>query len=185
MTDPAASLEHLTFLEAPIALLVLKHRAIIRTNHAACTLFGYSAAEMEGQSSRMLYPSQTDFSLVGARAENWLTNHDSYEDQRFMRTASGEILWIRARGTTLTPDDPFAHTIWAYERATEHAEHSVHLTQREQEIATHVVNGRTCKEIALILGISHRTVEVHRARLMKKLGTRNTAELVSKIIIVS
>jgi DNA-binding NarL/FixJ family response regulator len=102
-----------------------------------------------------------------------------------MRTADGTILWIRARGTTLTPADPFAHTIWAYERASEQTERSVHLTRREQEIAMHVVNGRTCKEIALTLGISHRTVELHRGRLMKKLGTRNTAELVSKIIIVS
>jgi DNA-binding CsgD family transcriptional regulator len=47
-----------------------------------------------------------------------------------------------------------------------------------------VVNGLTCKEVARKLGISHRTVEVHRARLMKKLQARNSAELVSRIIVL-
>lgn len=49
----------------------------------------------------------------------------------------------------------------------------------------HIVNGLTCKEVAKKLAISHRTVEVHRARLMKKLQAKNSAELVSKIIFVN
>jgi RNA polymerase sigma factor (sigma-70 family) len=61
---------------------------------------------------------------------------------------------------------------------------TVNLTPREREISAHVVNGLTCKEVARKLGISHRTVEVHRARLMKKLQARNSAELVSRIIVL-
>ena len=40
------------------------------------------------------------------------------------------------------------------------------------------VDGRSAKEIARALGISTRTVEVHKTRLMAKLGARNVAELV-------
>ena len=56
------------------------------------------------------------------------------------------------------------------------------LTMRELEVSGYIANGHTCKEIGRLLHISHRTVEAHRAKIMKKLGCRNTAELVSKII---
>ena len=57
------------------------------------------------------------------------------------------------------------------------------LTKREAEITQLIVNGFTCKEIARKLDLSHRTIEVHKANLMKKLGVRTKAELTSKIII--
>lgn len=52
------------------------------------------------------------------------------------------------------------------------------LTDRERETLNLVVGGQTNKEIALALGISPRTVEVHRRAAMRKLGARNTADLV-------
>ena len=51
------------------------------------------------------------------------------------------------------------------------------LTQREREVLELVVAGKLNKSIAYELSISQRTVEVHRARVMKKLGVRNMAEL--------
>jgi FixJ family two-component response regulator len=52
------------------------------------------------------------------------------------------------------------------------------LTAREREVLEHAAKGLHAKEIAAVLGISPRTVEVHRSRLMEKLGARNLAELV-------
>lgn len=52
------------------------------------------------------------------------------------------------------------------------------LTPREVEIMHRVVAGRHNREIAAELGISPRTVEVHKARLMDKLGVGSVAELV-------
>ena len=51
------------------------------------------------------------------------------------------------------------------------------LTAREREVLRGVVRGRTNKEIAGELGISHRTVETHRESLMRKLQIRTVAEL--------
>jgi two-component system response regulator FixJ len=51
------------------------------------------------------------------------------------------------------------------------------LTSREMEIMALVVEGRSNKEIARQLGISYRTVEIHRARILKKTGTTNPLEL--------
>ncbi|MGQ0752834.1 MAG: response regulator transcription factor [Betaproteobacteria bacterium] len=52
------------------------------------------------------------------------------------------------------------------------------LTAREREVLEQAVKGLHAKEIARVLGISARTVEVHKTRLMAKLGVRNVAELV-------
>lgn len=52
------------------------------------------------------------------------------------------------------------------------------ITPREREVLVLVAKGKSNKEIADLLFVSPRTVETHRARLLKKLEARNTAELV-------
>ena len=56
------------------------------------------------------------------------------------------------------------------------------LTPREREAATLIISGASSKEVARHLGISPRTVEVHRARVMEKLRARNTADLVRIVL---
>lgn len=53
------------------------------------------------------------------------------------------------------------------------------LTPREAEIMQLICDGQANKVIAIDLGISERTVELHRGRMMKKLGVRSVAELIS------
>jgi FixJ family two-component response regulator len=55
------------------------------------------------------------------------------------------------------------------------------LTPREREVMDHVVSGHANKVIAFDLDISERTVELHRARVMKKMRARSLAELVSMV----
>lgn len=56
------------------------------------------------------------------------------------------------------------------------------LTAREHEVLEHLVIGRQNKQIAYDLGISSRTVEIHRARVMEKMAARNLAHLVRMAI---
>lgn len=55
------------------------------------------------------------------------------------------------------------------------------LTRREREVAELVARGLHNKDVALQLGISHRTVEVHRARVMHKLEVSSTIALAKKL----
>jgi two-component system response regulator FixJ len=52
------------------------------------------------------------------------------------------------------------------------------LTPRESEVMTMVASGNANKVIAIDLGISQRTVEIHRAKVMEKMGVRALADLV-------
>jgi FixJ family two-component response regulator len=58
------------------------------------------------------------------------------------------------------------------------------LTPREREVMELVVAGRHNRDIAVLLDISARTVEVHKARLMDKLGVDNIADLVRMRLLV-
>ncbi len=49
-------------------------------------------------------------------------------------------------------------------------------------ILAEIVRGHSSKEVARVLDISPRTVEFHRANLLKKFGAKNTAELVRKVL---
>jgi DNA-binding NarL/FixJ family response regulator len=52
------------------------------------------------------------------------------------------------------------------------------LTSRERQVLQLVAEGKTTKEIAVVLGISVKTAESHRTRIMSKLGIHETAGLV-------
>ncbi len=52
------------------------------------------------------------------------------------------------------------------------------LSEREREVMALIVAGHPNKIIAYRLGVSTRTIEIHRARVMEKFGVRNLAELV-------
>jgi len=54
------------------------------------------------------------------------------------------------------------------------------LTDREREVLQHVVTGLSNRELGEVLGVSERTVEVHRSRAMKKMGAESLPDLVRK-----
>lgn len=59
---------------------------------------------------------------------------------------------------------------------------SENLTPREREVLSLISGGQSNKEAGRQLGISPRTIEVHRARIMEKLGARNAADLVRIVL---
>jgi DNA-binding CsgD family transcriptional regulator len=60
----------------------------------------------------------------------------------------------------------------------EAVERTVALSSREREVLRYLADGKSNKEIGVILSISTRTVETHRARLMRKLGLHSMNQLV-------
>ena len=64
----------------------------------------------------------------------------------------------------------------------ETAKHIASLTPREREVMEMVVEGKANKVIAVDLGLSQRTVEIHRARVMKKMKADSISQLVQMVI---
>jgi RNA polymerase sigma factor (sigma-70 family) len=70
----------------------------------------------------------------------------------------------------------------AHEAEAELAARQAKLTPREREVLEMVVQGRLNKQIAADLGIAEKTIKVHRARMMRKLGVRTVADLVRLVL---
>lgn len=181
----AQKMAALGFQESPVAQIVVRHRRIVEANKALERLFGYSRDEVLNHSVRRLYPTIADFIQMGEKCETrmLMTRDTYYEDERFMQTKGCEIFWARAKGMTLSTEDPFSLMIWSFEKIIKKSYRSVNISPREREVAHYLVNGLTSREIGATLSISHRTVEAHRASLMHKFNVKNVAELVSEIVL--
>jgi two-component system, LuxR family, response regulator FixJ len=59
------------------------------------------------------------------------------------------------------------------------------LSSRERQVSDMVVAGKANKVVAIDLGLSERTVEIHRARVMEKMGARSVAQLVKLNMLLS
>jgi FixJ family two-component response regulator len=68
------------------------------------------------------------------------------------------------------------------QREGESARRLAGLTEREREVMDLILAGKLNKQIADVLNISIKTVEVHRARIMDKMGVRSVAELVQAVL---
>jgi PAS domain S-box-containing protein len=174
--------EKLAFKHAPDATLILADRMILKASLRVEAVFGWRTAELEGQSIRVLYPGPTDFELIGERARKAMLVTEVYRDERFMRRKDGQVVWMEGQGTALDREDPQRLAIWTYRPLEAGGAATGPLTPTEKRIARYLVNGFTSKEIALALGSSPRTIEVHRANMIRKTGVRNSFELVRRLL---
>lgn len=159
---------------------MLENRIIRRCNIAFGEMFRLPPEACANKPFADFYPSMQDFQVIGERGLAVMRETGRYDDERVMRRLDGELFWCRVRGKSLTPENPFQRGIWSLADLSEERP-IVALTQREREVAILTCRGMTSKEVALELGLSHRTVEEYRARLLKKFGARKLAELVAKL----
>jgi PAS domain S-box-containing protein len=172
----------LAFDLAPIGLALSRNRVMVDCNRRLCEMFGASRELLVGQSFQILYPSAIEFERTGSRIEPILNRNGTYADDRIMKRANGETFWCHVTGRALNQDAPHEAGIWSFEDLSSRRPVKAELTAREREIAAHLMDGLTSKQIGKTLAISHRTVEIYRARLMRKYKASNTGDLVHKLM---
>ena len=172
----------LAFEHAPVGMCVSRNRVIVDCNAQLCDMFGWSRETLTGQSFLVLYPSPEEYERLGARMVPILNAKGHYADDRIMKRASGEVFWCHVSGRALNRDAPHESGIWTFEDLSSQRPVKAELTAREREVAARLLDGLTSKEIGKTLAISHRTVEIYRARLMRKYRANTTADLVHKLM---
>ncbi|HQQ70320.1 MAG TPA: PAS and helix-turn-helix domain-containing protein [Alicycliphilus sp.] len=172
----------MAFEMAPVGLVVSRNRAMVDCNRQVCEMFGASRELLIGQSFQILYPSADEYERLGARMAPILNAHGYYADSRIMKRANGETFWCHVSGRALDRQDPHASGIWSFEDLSAQRPVKAELTAREREVAARLLEGMTSKEIGRALDISHRTVEIYRARLMRKYSASTSADLVQKLL---
>lgn len=182
-----AALDYRTaFEQAPIGLVLSRERRIVDCNLHLLAMFGAERSALVGHSFELLYPTPAEFERTGQRISASLDATGRYSDERVMKRVAGpragELFWCHVSGRALDPAHPHAAGIWAFEDLSSRRVLKVDFTAREREISALLIEGLTSKLIGRRLGISPRTVDVYRARLMRKVGAVSTPDLVNKLL---
>ena len=185
--SPLAPLDYrIAFDLAPVGLVLSRHRLIVDCNQQLLAMFGAQRDQLVGASFELLYPTTAEFERTGARIVERLDASGWYADERIMKRLEGarrgELFWCHVSGRALDTHEAHAAGIWAFEDLSAKRRIGIELTPREREIAALVIEGLTSKLIGKRLGISPRTVDVYRARLMEKHRASTTPELVQKLL---
>lgn len=181
ITRDAADDLGLVFDWAPVGLCISRDRVIARCNTAFATMFGYEPQELAGQSLQMLYPSPTEFEHIGAQGGAQMQKTCVYSDERIMRHRNGRLFWCHVAGQALERDQPFACAVWMFEDISARRIVARELTAREREIVRQLAAGQSTKEIARTLNISPRTIDGHRARIIRKVGAKSASDMIARV----
>ena len=163
---------------------------------ALCTFFNRSWLEFRGRTLAEelgngwvegLHPDDRDLCL-----ETYLKAFSArapFHVHCRVQTASGEYRWIEKSGSPLIEDTVFVGFMGTAMDITERRtrvftpdRESVRLvfalTERERQVLVLIAGGKSTKEAAVQLGISYKTADSHRSRILEKLGVHETASMV-------
>ncbi|WDR06988.1 PAS and helix-turn-helix domain-containing protein [Devosia rhodophyticola] len=175
---PSATVLQFSLADIPVPMVYASHRIIRDCNAEFAFLFGLMRQDLIGQSFSRLYPEIADFVRTGEMWRHHLPGGQVYYDERIMSGAGGRRFWCRVNGRSQNLADPFAEALYCFEpMARPVTATSMSLTGRQRQILTLVAQGKTNAVIATEMGLSRRTIEAHRARLIRTTGVRNSAEL--------
>ncbi|WP_052659233.1 LuxR C-terminal-related transcriptional regulator [Pseudomonas sp. LFM046] len=177
--------DHL-FHHLPVAVIVARNRTIVKCNARALDMFRATREQLSGESFAVLYPERKDFENAARHFGPLLSKHADFHDDRLMRRLDGTHFWVTVRGHGFNEHNPYELAAWVFTDVDEHEQHiraqKVSLTAREREVAALLVDGLTSKEAAKRLGISPRTVDIHRCSLLKKYAVKSTGDLIKRIV---
>lgn len=172
----------LAFELSPVGLCMTEHRVLRGCNAAFEAMFGYGTGELAGCSLEPLYPSHAEYVHIAEVGIPLMMETGGFSDERIMKRRDGSLFWCHVVGRCVDRNDPLALAVWMFEDISARRPVVARLTPREREIASHMIKGSTSKQIAKALGLSPRTVEAHRARLMARMGAANHADLIARLM---
>jgi len=163
---------------------------------AVCTFFNRAWLEFRGRTleeelgsgwTEGLHPDNRDLCL-----ETYLkafTARAPFRVQYRVQRAGGAYAWIENSGTPLIEDTVFVGFMGTAMDVSDRRSsmftpdrESVRLvfalTERERQVLVLIAGGRSTKETAIQLGISYKTADSHRSRILEKLGVHETASMV-------
>lgn len=173
--------QRFTLAEMPVPMVYASYRIIRDCNQEFLDLFGYRIADLLDKSFALLYPKQADFIRIGKMWRTHLSGGSVYFDERIMTASDGRRFWCQVHGRSFVANDPMAQVVYCFQPiARPVVREWLALTDRQMQIVALIAQGKTSETIAQELGLSRRTIESHRSRLLKAAGLSNSGELVAR-----
>jgi len=134
-----------------------------------------------------LHPDDRDLCL--ATYQKSFFARQSFRMEYRLQRADGEYRWMEVTGMPRYEDDEFCGFMGSVADVTVRRDNAFtpdeqavklvfSLTERERQMLVLIADGKSTKESALRLGISYKTADSHRSRILEKLGVHETASMV-------
>lgn len=172
----------LVFDNAPVALCVSEQVTIQRCNVAAAQIFRVRPQELAGQLISCLYPTYKEFNEASKRIFGTIAQHGIYQEDQILVRSDGEHFWCSFSGTPVNWPGCSDRYIWVFVDISATKKALADLSPRERQVAASVAAGKTSKMIAAETGLSPRTIEYYRSRLMRKLSVSNYKQLITSLV---
>jgi PAS domain S-box-containing protein len=127
----------------PVGIVFLRQRTILRCNRRFEQIFGRAPHELDGQSTRVLYPDDAAFE-VGGEADRSLAGGRAHEREQLLVRNDGTRFWCRLYGRAMNVARPADGTVWLFEDVSERkaeAELTRQLLDHYQAIFEHAGAG--------------------------------------------
>ena len=127
--------EQAIFDTVMVGIVILRDRVIQRCNRRYAEMFGYTAEELIGKSSRILFPTEEDFAALGVRASRVVSELGSYDEERIFVRKDGSEVWCYFAGKPLDRAEPDRGMLWVAEDITGHKHTEAQLRKSEERLA--------------------------------------------------
>lgn len=187
-SDQAVALLEDVLENLPDAALIIgnERRRILWCNSAAARIFGYSRAEMTGASAGLLHIDEAHFEAFGREFRRKVERGATYRGRYWLKSKAGRrfptehiVTPVRQTGGR----EVYVSIVRAPAGLPDSVapENYHRLTEREREVFEATARGLSAKEVAYLLEISPRTVELHRANILEKLELGSVRELMGRL----
>jgi len=168
----------------------------VADSDAMCTYFNRAWLEFRGRAMEQevgngwtegLHPDDRDICLEGYLKA--FTARQPFRMQYRMQRGSGDYCWVEGSGMPRQDGERFGGFIGTIADVSDRRRHYFTpdeesmrmvfaLTERERQVLVLIAEGKSTKQAAATLGISYKTADSHRSRILEKLGVHETASMV-------
>ena len=167
--------EQQTILEtANVGISMMVDRKQLWVNRKTVDLFQYSKKELEGHTTRKLYPTQEAYEQLGREAYPTLLLGHLYETEQKLIRRDGTPIWVKYNGKAVEPNDLSKGTIWILEDITERKRTEKELLEMHGDLERKVLERTAALEktnttLAMMLDYAHKTETDIQERVVSNL----------------
>lgn len=165
-----------------------QHRTILACNAQAEATFACPAKDMVDRETSVLHVDAVHYDDFASRSHANASAGRPLRVRYWMRRADGAC--FPSENTLTLAEDAGGRNVAVFmvrdlspetQTADSVARAYALLTQRERQVLAHTLRGQSAKQIARALSLSHRTVELHRARVLRKFNVRTVPQLLAEV----
>jgi len=125
-----ADIQSLILDSSTLGIALVKDRKFTWVNARLCELLGIPEKELQGSSTRILYPTEVDFINIGKMAYEQMGCGERFDHTLQFQRHDGSLFWCRMIGKALSPDNPIgAGALWMFEDISDRIDAQIELSR--------------------------------------------------------